>query len=459
MRHFVAPHTWGYVGKIGDMNSSLLAAQTGHAQLQRLIALRAIAVFAQCATLALVHYFLEMQLPWLPMLVCIAVLATFNLFSWLRLRSDYPVSNMELFAQLCVDVSALSVLLYYAGGSTNPFVSLYLLPLVIAAATLPQRYTWAMATITTACYTVLMKHYQPLPMSHATGEEHDMEAMIGHDHTMMQHTMPQDDAFNMHVFGMWLGFVISAAVVAYFVVKMASAVRERDEKLARVREETLRNERIVALGMQAASAAHEMGTPLSTLAVVIGELQHETDALPEWRESLALLDGQVRNCKRILDKLLANAQDTAPTSPQSLEQFIVETLDEWQLLRPAVQHRYHSSGTQPAPQLRIDPSLRAALLNLLNNAADASPDKIDIHVRWDDENFTLEIQDQGQGLTSESAANAGAAFFTTKEEGRGLGLFLANATIEQLGGKVRLFNREGGGATTAVMLPLKGKKA
>jgi two-component system sensor histidine kinase RegB len=462
MRHFVAPIAPRYVGKIRHMNSSLLSIQTGHAQLQRLITLRAMAVLAQCAMLALVHYLLKMELPWLPMLVCIAVLATCNLLSWMRLRANHPVSNMELFAQLCVDVSALSVLLYYAGGSTNPFVSLYLLPLVIAAATLPQRYTWAMALVTTACYTVLMKYYQPLPSAPASDEEHDMAAMVGHDHAAMDHSMmhsmPQDDAFNMHVIGMWLGFVISAAVVAYFVVQMASAVRKRDEKLAKVREETLRNERIVALGMQAAGAAHEMGTPLSTLSVVIGELQRETDALPEWRESLILLDGQVRACKRILDKLLANAQDAAPATPQSLEQFFLATLDEWQLLRPAVHYSYLASGPQPAPQLRIDLSLRAALLNLLNNAADVSPEKIDIQVRWDANEFTLEIQDHGRGLTPEAAANAGSAFFTTKEEGRGLGLFLANATIEQLGGKVRLFNREGGGATTEVVLPLKGKQ-
>jgi two-component system sensor histidine kinase RegB len=281
---------------------------------------------------------------------------------------------------------------------------------------------------------------------------------LGHDHLHMMEAMPQEAAFNMHVIGMWMGFVISAAVVAYFVVRMANAVRERDEKLARAREDTLRNERIVALGMQAASAAHEMGTPLSTLAVVIGELRNETDALPEWRDSLTLLDGQVRNCKRILDKLLANAQDSMPQTAQSLEQYIVDTLDEWQLLRPTVHHHYHLSGTQPMPQMRIDPSLRAALLNLLNNAADVSPDKIDIHVRWDEKCFTLEIQDYGHGLTPEAAANAGSAFFTTKEEGRGLGLFLANATIEQMGGKVRLFNRENGGATTEVILPLKATK-
>ncbi len=436
------------------MNSSLLTNQTGHTQLQRLITLRSIAVFAQCATLGLVFYFLEMALPLLPMLISIGVLATFNLLSWFRLRANFPVTNLELFAQLSVDVFALSALLYYAGGSTNPFVSLYLLPLVIAAATLPPRHTWSMAILTTACYTALMKFYTPLPSTHSQSGEMDMVGMSMQDHSQMQHSMPPDDAFNMHVLGMWLGFVISAAVVAYFVVKMASAVRERDEKLARIREQTLRNERIVAVGLQAASAAHEMGTPLSTLAVVIGELQHEANALPEWRESLSLLDGQVRNCKRILDKLLANAQEATPAKPQSLQQFMLEILDEWQLLRPTIKHRYYSSNLSDL-QLSLDPALRAALLNLLNNAADASPDEIDIFVHCDEKYFILEIQDHGKGLTPEAAANAGAAFFTTKEEGRGLGLFLANATIEQLGGKVRLFNREGGGATTEITLPLR----
>ena len=103
----------------------------------------------------------------------------------------------------------------------------------------------------------------------------------------------------------------------------------------------------------------------------------------------------------------------------------------------------------------IDQTLRAALLNLLNNAADASTDEIDIHAHWDERLFTLEIHDHGQGLTPEAAARAGSAFFTTKEEGRGLGLFLANATVERMGGKVRLFNREGGGATTEITLPLQ----
>lgn len=458
MRHFAAPDPSGYPVKSHPMNSSPFAAQTGHSHLRRLLWLRAIAIVAQGAALTLAYRVLGMELEWPPMIATVAALTALNLLTWLRLRNSRPVSNAELFTQLCADVLALSALLYYGGGSTNPFISLFLLPLVIAAATLPHGYTWAMTALTTGSYTLLMKYYVPLPMPHDMGGD-----MSGMDHAGMDHsahdmgamdmaTAPQDSIFDLHVFGMWLGFVISAVVVAWFVVKMAHAVRERDAALARVREETLRNERIVALGTQAAGAAHELGTPLATLAVVIGELKHDPDMQPEWRDSLDTLDGQVRACKRILDKLLAHAQDGE--TRQSLEQFLAETLDEWQLLRPTVNYRHRNSGALPAPELRIDPALRAALLNLLNNAADASPDEIDIETDWNADDFTLTIHDHGSGLTPEAAERAGAAFFTTKEEGRGLGLFLANATIERMGGKVRLFNREGGGATTEITLPL-----
>jgi two-component system sensor histidine kinase RegB len=357
-----------------------------------------------------------------------------------------------------VDVLILTFLLYFGGGSTNPFVSLFLLPLVIAAITLPQRFAWGMAAMTTVCYTLLMKYYQPLLNQSATADETDMAALHDHhDHAMAM--LPADNAFNMHIAGMWLGYVISALVIAYFVVKMAQAVRERDEKLAHAREETLRNERIVALGIQAAGAAHEMGTPLSTLSVVIGELKNETDALPAWRESLTLLDSQVRACKRILDKLLTHAQEVGQATPQPLDQFLAATFNEWQILRPSAKYHFDITALLPAPSIQVDGALNAALLNLLNNAADASPEGIDIRAHWNHTQFTLEILDHGLGLTPEAVANAGSAFFTTKEEGRGLGLFLANATLERLGGGVRLFNREGGGATTEVTLPLHQGRA
>ncbi|MBK9160912.1 MAG: HAMP domain-containing histidine kinase [Nitrosomonadales bacterium] len=417
-----------------------LSALPGHNQLQRLIALRGVAIAAQLLTLAAVWKILELELDWQPMLMTIAALVLANLLSWWRLHSDRAVSNAEMFAQLGVDVAALSILLYFGGGSTNPFVSLYLLPLVIAAATLPARYTWGMAALTTACYSLLMFHYIPLPSGH---RHHD-----------------SDSAFNIHVMGMWMGFVISAVVVAYFVVRMAQAVRSRDEMLAQARENILRNERIVALGTQAAGAAHEMGTPLSTIAVVIGELKHDAgDGQPALHDSLSILDEQVRGCKRILDKMLANAQDDGAASPQTADRLMAEVLDEWQLLRPTAQYRYRTDSPPPAPGIRADMTLRAALMNLLNNAADACPQPIEIVSRWDNRRFTLEIRDQGAGLNGEAALHAGAAFFTTKPEGRGLGLFLANATIERLGGTVRLLSSQEGGTITELTLPTYGAAA
>ena len=422
--------------------------------------LRCGAVLAQFGTLILLHRFLSHDFAWGPMLGAVCFLTLVNALTWWRLSLDYPVGSLELFLQLSVDVLVLTVLLYYGGGSTNPFVSLYLLPLVIAAATLTRRHTWGMAALTLTCYSLLMVWYVPLPSANSHAQ-HDAAAMQNMDHT--HHSMeaapaataassPLADAFNTHILGMWLGFVISAVVVAYFAAEMARAVRARDAQLTRVREETLRNERIVALGTQAAGAAHEMGTPLSTMSVIIGEMRHDCSD-PEQQEHLSILDEQVRNCKRILGSLLSHAQETS--SELSLEEFIRTVLDEWQLLRPTVHYSFSVSGIQPSPRVRADLALRAALLNLLNNAADASPVEMDIQLRWDEANITLEIHDHGPGLTPEAATRAGSAFFTTKQEGRGLGLFLANATLERLEGSVRLSNREGGGATTEVKLPLR----
>lgn len=448
------------------MNSSLLANQAGHSHLRRLFLLRCGAILAQFATLILVHRFLSPDFAWLPMLGAVCFLTLANALTWWRLSFDFPVGSLELFLQLSVDVLVLTVLLYYGGGSTNPFVSLYLLPLVIAAATLPRRHTWGMAALTLACYSLLMVWYVPLPGGHAQHEAAAMQQMDhSHHHAGMDMAAPPaadaqpsplGDAFNTHVLGMWLGFVISALVVAYFAVEMARAVRSRDAQLNRVREETLRNERIVALGTQAAGAAHELGTPLATMAVVIGEMRRDCSD-PEQQDNLNILNEQVRSCKRILDSLLAHAKEAS--SELSLEEFIRNVLDDWQLLRPTVHYRFHVEGLQPSPRLRADLALRSALLNLLNNAADASPDEMDVLLRWDEANIKVEIRDHGPGLTSEAASRAGSAFFTTKQEGHGLGLFLANATLERLGGSVRLSNREGGGAITEVVWPLAGMSA
>lgn len=319
------------------MPNSLLASQTGHAHLRRLFLLRNVAILAQLLILFLLYRFMSEDFRWTPMLGTVLFLALANLATGWRLSRNTPVSHIELFLQLTLDVVALTVLLYFGGGSTNPFVSLYLLPLVLAAVILPRRYTWGMAALTVACYSLLMRWYVPLPAR-------DAHAHHGADgaHAPLP---PLDDAFNVHVLGMWLGFVISAGVIAYFAVEMAAAVRRRDAQLNRAREETLRNERIVALGTLAAGAAHELGTPLSTMAVLVGEMRGECKS-PEQRDNLALFEEQVKHCKRILDNLISQAQQTP--DEMDVEQFLHGVLDEWQLLRPTVQYRYQVGGDAPA---------------------------------------------------------------------------------------------------------------
>ena len=392
-------------------------------------------IAAQCMTFALAHWVLNMQLPWAEMVAVTVMLAVLNLATWIRLRRKWPVSSIEFFAQLLVDVFALSALLYFSGGSTNPFISLYLLPLTIAAAALPWAYTWVMAAVTISCYTLMLFYYLPLPHDH---DEHNSE-------------------FNLHVSGMWLAFVLSTMLIAWFVVKMGISIRERDKDLALAREQALRNEQIIALGTLAAGAAHELGTPLATMAIVTGELQDEYKENREFQDNIRILRDQITQCKHTLTQLLADAGQARAEegSGQAVDSFLRQVLDKWQLMRPSVQFTYRGSGVEPAPKILNTQLLSQSILNLLNNAADASLKHIEIEVSWNYQELHLQILDYGDGLTGEAVQRAGQPFFTSKASGQGfgIGLFLANANIERFGGKVRLTNRVGG-ACTQVTLPL-----
>ncbi len=413
--------------------------------LQRLFLLRNIAIISQCAVIAMAYWIIEIVLPWTEMIIVVAVLAALNLLTRLRLSHNWPVSHIEFFAQLLIDVLALSALLYFSGGSTNPFISLYLLPLTITAATLPWRYTWVMATITISCYSLLLFNYMPLPHDHSSDHSEHMTE------------------FNLHVVGMWLAFMLSTVIIAGFVVKMSISIRDRDRDLAKVREQALRNEQIIALGTLAAGAAHELGTPLSTMAVVTGELQHEYLLDSEFQNNIRILRDQIRHCKQTLTQLLADAGQTRAEegSGQSVDHFLSQILDKWRLIRPSVRFTYHSDGIQPTPKIMNNHLLSQSILNLLNNAADASSKCVDIKSNWDHQKLHLEIIDDGEGLSVEAKQHAGEAFFTSKAPGQGfgIGLFLANANIERFGGSVHLFDHENGGACIQVTLPLIGQPA
>ena len=368
-----------------------------------------------------------------------------NGLTWLRLRQTWPVTDQEVFFQLCLDVLALGILFYLSGGSTNPFVSLLLFPLILAATLLPARYSWAMAGITVLCYTLLLYWYIPL-----TAEMRHMPGMESHEHLSPD--------FHLHVMGMWVNFVISAGLVATVVVRMTRSICSRDRMLAAAREETLRNERIIAVGSMAAGTAHELGTPLSTIAVICNELQSDYGNDKKLADSLKTMRTQVDQCKLMLSNMLAKSGNARAIGDVTLalDKHIERILDKWLLVRPNVNVTVKNQGQDAPPEIVLDQTIDQALMNLLNNAADASPDNVEVDLDWSTQEAVITICDRGPGLSDEALRHVGKAFFTTKSPGHGIGigLYLANATIERFGGEVRWFNRDGGGAALQVTLPI-----
>ena len=403
--------------------------------LRRLLGLRAITLAGLGLALWFVVVRLGMPLPVAPLAGVLTGMLVISLTTLWRLRCAWPVQDRELFGQLLLDVASLTALFYFSGGSANPFVVLYLLPLAIAAAALPAPYVWGMAGVTTVCYTALLAWHVPLPHG---AQAHDAD-------------------FGVHVLGMWLGFVLSATLIAWFAVKMAATVRDRDRTLAALRENALRHERVLALGTLATGAAHELGTPLSTMAVLVKDIAPEQGISAG---KLGILRTQIARCKEILASLSAAAGQVRAESGQSLalDVWLRELTERWLALRPGVSANQRLEGTQPPPRVVAELTLAQAITNILNNAADASPESVEIDARWNADELVLEIADRGVGLAPEVQASAGAPFLTTKSDGLGLGLFLAYTTFSRFGGDVRLMQREGGGVLCRLTLPLAALK-
>ncbi|HEY3325909.1 MAG TPA: ATP-binding protein [Novimethylophilus sp.] len=418
------------------MSAIYEAPQTASTRnLRRLFWLRAVAIFGQCVALWIACTFFALELPLEPLLGAVGSLGLLNLFTWWRLGRAHRISDIELLLQLLTDILLYSVLFYYSGGYTNPFVWMYLLPLSVAAVALPWRFTWIVAALSIAAYTALMFYYQP------------------HQH---QHHDASD--FSMHLLGMWFGFVVSAGIIAYFVARIGNNLREYDHLMAQAREKALESERMLALGTLATAAAHELGTPLATMAVVIGELAADHAGQPALAEPLAVLRTQIQRCKQILTSITASAGQQRAEEAQdwALDVFLEQTVARWQDMHPAIRLDALLQGSSPAPVIAVDRTLGQALVNLLDNAADASPGHIAVEGRWTAGALKLTIRDYGPGLTPEATENAGTPFFTTKaDDGLGLGLYLARLIFERFGGSVSLSNHAQGGAVTSVQLPLQ----
>ncbi|MCU0882790.1 MAG: hypothetical protein MUF14_09005, partial [Hyphomonadaceae bacterium] len=191
-------------------------------------------------------------------------------------------------------------------------------------------------------------------------------------------------ATRLHLIGMWLTFAVSALMIAWFVVRMTRLIRQRDAELAAAREQALRDERVLAIGTLAAGAAHELGTPLGTMALLAGELVNEPGLTPLVREDIQLIRQQIQVCKSIITGLSHRAgADRLENAPrQALDRWVDTIRQHWHASRPQAESRFRLLGQSPAPAIITDPRIEQAVLNLLNNAANASHQRIDLSVGW-----------------------------------------------------------------------------
>lgn len=416
-----------------DRDIRLTATQRN---LRRLFWLRGAMMAFLAATALLLHY-LGIPLPVSPVALALGGMLLLNGITWRRLDKTQQVGEREFLLQLLGDLAVLTGLFYFTGGYSNPFVWMYLLPVAVAAVALRSAHAWLIALLAMACYSLLVFFHVPLSHLH-------VHAMAG-------------VGLDIHLVGMWLGFLVSAALVAVFVARIGQNLRDYDRLVAEAREKALESERMLALGTLAAAAAHELGTPLATIAVVAGEMADELDGQPQLASSLALIRSQVGRCKEILTSITAAAGNERAGQGQALDTFLDQTIARWRDLRPATSVDCTLAGSSPAPTIVSDRTLGQALTNLLDNAADAAATRLVINGQWDTAELRLDIVDDGPGLAPEVAAHVGTPFFTTKQEhGMGLGLYLARTILGRLGGSVSLENHADGGAITRVRLPLRG---
>ncbi|MBM4373458.1 MAG: HAMP domain-containing histidine kinase [Deltaproteobacteria bacterium] len=402
--------------------------------LRWLVRLRWGAALGQASVILIARelFTLELPLAWLFALIAVEAVTNLACVELLRRRA---VQEWTLASVMALDVLLLTGLLHFSGGSFNPFNFLYLVHIALAAVVLRPAYTWGLVALSLACFGSLFGGVLGLPVRDHVHHAEQME---------------------MHLRGMWVAFAVAAAFIVYFVDRIRRALAARDGELARSRARVERSDRLASLGTLAAGAAHELATPLGTIAVAAGELDAALTRgdRASISEDVALIQDQVRRCRAILDQMAAgDAPGEAPelVTLASLAESVARTMRPVGSIELALDGAVATRAAR-LPRRAVEQALRA----LVKNACDASDGApVTLSGGSDGESLWLEVRDQGRGMAPEVLARVGEPFFTTKETGTGmgLGLYLTNALAEQLGGRLDIESELGRGTSVRFVLP------
>jgi len=417
-------------------------ASAGRRNAFLLIELRWLAVFGQAFTIAFcsLEFGVELPLPW--MFLVIGLLVVLNLVSMLRPRGEGEIGDGSLFASLLVDFLALTTLLFLSGGASNPFIFLYALQVMLGAILLRPFSTWVLVGLTCIAFALMTRYHLPLTIPGAQPGR-----MLA-----------------LHVAGTFVCFMLVVVLLVLFFGRISSNLRKRDERLAEMRQQASEEDHIVRMGLLASGAAHELGTPLATLAVLVGDWRHlpEFRDHPERSQELADMDAELRRMKGIVGGILLSAGEARGESTDltTLARFLEDLVAAWRLLAPNTPLEYTIEEPLDAATFQRLPivsesSLRQIIFNVLDNASDVSSGWVGLSARcWEGE-LQLTVSDRGPGFPPEMLEHFGKPYQSTKgRPGGGLGLFLVVNVLRKLGGSVRAANSSLGGATVTLIIPV-----
>jgi len=405
-----------------------------------LLRLRWGAIVGQIVTIIGVQFVLQISLPLSPLFAVIGIEILSNALFALWAARGLPIGSQLVGGVMAGDLVLLTALLYLSGGAFNPFSFLYLVHLALAAVVLSPVWTWALVGLSLICFGSLFL-MPPWPAS--------ADGNLDGDHMHM----------HMHLQGMWVAFAVAAGFIVYFVQRVTLALAEGERQLVEARELTARNEKLASLATLAAGAAHELSTPLSTIAVVAKELEHqllragEPDAVADAR----LIREQVARCRDILLQMTVDAGESMGEASErvSLDRLLHEAIDG--LGNPGQVRLQMTQGAATClvnvPRNQVVHAIRNVLKNAQEASREAAPVGVRVNAAADE--CCIEVKDSGKGMSAETLGRAGEPFFTTKEPGRGmgLGLFLSRAVVHRLGGRLDLSSELGRGTVVRLFLP------
>lgn len=412
------------------------APDAGRQNMRLLIQLRWIAIGGQLATIGIVDAVLRVRLPLPPLLLVPAALVLVNLACLPLIRMRSFITNAELTATLLMDVVALGWQLHFSGGLGNPFVSLFLLQVVLGAMLLRPASSWAVVGAVSAALFALDLNSRPLllPVEY------------------------RDNPLGLYIQGTLISFMMIAILLVAFVTRISRNLRDRDAALATARQHAAEEDHIVRMGLLASGAAHELGTPLASLSVLVGDWRHMPRLAgdPDLLADLDDMEQAVKRCKSIVGGILMSAGEARGEDPAvtTMRAFLDDMVHDWRAVRRPGAIRYADRFGEDVT-IVADPALRQVIGNVVDNAAEVSPRWIDVAVMREEDLLVIEVADEGPGFAPEILASFGRPYRSTKgSSGRGLGLFLLVNVARKLGGTVSAENREQGGACVRITLPI-----